>query len=88
MWQGIEVAVKQALTDEAVSVDEFFAEADLMTKLRPHPNITQLLGICAHPFCIVTEFVQNGSLWSWLKDNPLNHYQMITIARGIATGMG
>ena len=100
MWQGVEVAgirsdlydshdlVKQMLEeDNDTPISEFFAEADLMSKLRAHPNITQLLGICQSPLCMVTEYVHNGSLWDWMKDNKMDHSLMLSISRGIATGI-
>eukprot|EP00027_Filamoeba_sp_ATCC50430_P003991 CAMPEP_0168564304 /NCGR_PEP_ID=MMETSP0413-20121227/13170_1 /TAXON_ID=136452 /ORGANISM="Filamoeba nolandi, Strain NC-AS-23-1" /LENGTH=949 /DNA_ID=CAMNT_0008595959 /DNA_START=88 /DNA_END=2934 /DNA_ORIENTATION=- len=88
VWKGVAVAVKQMLSElEGTPIRDFFAEAELMTKLRPHPNITQILGVCESPPCIVTEFVHNGSLKTWLQNNAPEKDMMVQIARGIAAGM-
>jgi len=91
-WQGVHVAVKQSLLDanliSDLRIQDFFAEAELMKKLRAHPNVTQLLGTCFNPLCIVIEYVDNGSLWTWLdKNKPMEESMQISIARGIAAGM-
>ena len=51
---------------EGAKIEDFFAEAELMIKLRPHSNITQLMGFCERPVCIVTEYVAHGSLLTLL----------------------
>jgi len=91
-WQGIQVAVKHLVLDghddEDSQIQQFFAEAELMMKLKGHPNITQILGICFEPKCLVTEFVDNGSLRTWLSSNqPMDDTMKIRIARDIAAGM-
>jgi len=89
-YRGSSVAVKQLNANSAddVKIQDFFAEAELMKGLRPHPNITQLLGVCTEPLCIVTEFVANGSLYAWLKsDKPLDDSTKFEIIRGTAAGM-
>ena len=63
------------------TVEEFQKEAETMKyvlyifrvsylqrKLRPHPNVTSLLGVCLDPICIVTEYVSNGSLQKLIYD--------------------
>jgi len=91
-WQGIQVAIKQFVLDKdevsITKIKEFIAEAELMMKLKGHPNITQLLGICFEPLCLVTEFVENGSLRKFLSsDAPMDTEMQIQIARDIAAGM-
>src|SRR5689334_7434790 len=72
--------------DDAKILD-FFGEAELMMKLKGHPNITQLLGICGDPVCLITEFVDNGSLKKLLfSECPLDMSLQIRIARDIAAG--
>ena len=40
-WKGIHVAVKKLLgTRSDVAINEFFAEAELMKQMKPHPNVT------------------------------------------------
>ena len=98
-WKGVQVAgmvgvshshcqVKQALLDSSsLKMQDFFGEAEVMKKLKPHPNVTRLLGLCFNPVCIVLEFVDNGSLWNWLASNKsLDSNTQISIARGIAAG--
>jgi predicted Ser/Thr protein kinase len=91
-WQGIDVAIKQLILESDTLDDakilDFFGEAELMMKLKGHPNITQLLGICGDPVCLITEFVDNGSLKKLLfSECPLDMSLQIRIARDIAAGM-
>eukprot|EP00027_Filamoeba_sp_ATCC50430_P015123 CAMPEP_0168575864 /NCGR_PEP_ID=MMETSP0413-20121227/19928_1 /TAXON_ID=136452 /ORGANISM="Filamoeba nolandi, Strain NC-AS-23-1" /LENGTH=443 /DNA_ID=CAMNT_0008609475 /DNA_START=5 /DNA_END=1333 /DNA_ORIENTATION=+ len=71
----------------SVHLQDFFAEADVMKKLKPHPNLTLLIGVVFHPVCIVLEYVDNGSLWHWLVRNQPDTNQQFSIAQGIAAGM-
>ena len=88
-----QLVVKQMLVEDPETVSElqiqdFFTEAELMKKLRPHPNITQLLGVCTDPLCIVLEFVPNGSLYSWLhSEKQMDNDLKLHIVKGIAAGM-
>jgi len=71
-------------------LNDFESEASLMKSLRPHPNVVLLLGVALppNPLCIVTEYVENGSLWDYLASAakiPLR--QKIRFVRGIAAGM-
>mmetsp|Transcript_10869 Transcript_10869/g.14937 ORF Transcript_10869/g.14937 Transcript_10869/m.14937 type:complete len:251 (+) Transcript_10869:88-840(+) len=92
-WKGQSVAVKQARVDDAnlktsFHMQDFFAEAEVMKKLKPHPNVTRLLGVCPQPGCIVLEYVDNGTLSDFLSDSKSVDVQtQISIARGIAEGM-
>jgi serine/threonine protein kinase len=49
---------------------DFVAEMELMKRLR-HPNLITLLGVCtsAPPFLAIIEFLNGGSLDSWLLNN-------------------
>ena len=69
VWRGTEVAVKRFL-DQNLSeqlMTEFFAEVDLMRRLR-HPNVILLMGaVTTTPnLSIVTEFLHRGSLFKLL----------------------
>ena len=76
----------QESVDES-KIRDFFGEAELMMKLKGHPNITQLLGICFEPICLITEFVDNGSLRKFLSsDLPVDKTAQVQIARDIAAG--
>jgi len=86
-WKGIHVAVKKLLTLENTDIAEFLAEADLMRKMRPHPNVVLYLGVCRQPLCLVTEFVANGNLLALIKKEPINNDMKLKICQGIAAGM-
>ena len=59
-----------------------------MKKLRPHPNVVQLIGFFESPLGIVTEYVPRGSLEGWLRsDKPMTDAQKISILHGTAAGM-
>ncbi|KAI0209475.1 Tyrosine-protein kinase BTK [Lamellibrachia satsuma] len=63
-----EVAVKM-LNPGAMSEDELIKEATTMKNLQ-HPNLVQLYGICScRPIYVVTEFMKNGALHHYLRDN-------------------
>lgn len=75
-YRGQTVAVKvlhNFLTDtqgrEAVYVERFKGEAEMMSKLY-HPNIQGLLGVTVSPFCLVTEFAPMGSLSDVIGSPP------------------
>ncbi|OHS93148.1 hypothetical protein TRFO_40524 [Tritrichomonas foetus] len=55
-----------------------------------HPSLLTLRGYTAEqPFCLVTDFLKNGSLYSFLRNNPedLTPTERTIIAIDIATGM-
>lgn len=91
-WRGSKVAVKKLLSDVSEKdLDDFKSEAVTMTNLRPHVNVVQMLGICLEPLCIVTEFMEDGSLSSFLTNKTKVHEigvdQKKRVSRGIAAGM-
>jgi len=47
-------------------LDEFLREAEIMMNMKPHANVTSLLGFTKDPLCLVTEFAPLGSLDSIL----------------------
>jgi serine/threonine protein kinase len=55
-YKGTEVAVKEINGDtiEENEIESFLKEATLMKEMKPHPNVLQLIGITASPFCIIT----------------------------------
>lgn len=89
-YRHSDVAVKQLLeqniSKEAAS--EFAAEAVVMAKLR-HENIVQFLGYCVSPqYCIVMEYMPQGSLFSVLhSEQPLDWPERFRIAVDIAKGI-
>ncbi|XP_072373213.1 ephrin type-A receptor 5-like isoform X5 [Scyliorhinus torazame] len=69
---------------------DFLGEASIMGQF-DHPNIIHLEGVVtkSKPVMIVTEYMENGSLDSFLKKND-GHFtviQLVGMLRGIASGM-
>lgn len=69
------------------ALKNFEAEALLMKNMQPHPNVVFFFGMCKSPLCIVTEFVERGSLSSLLLVENISEVRMLKIIRGIASGM-
>ena len=67
------VAIKQmnhSFENDVLAWDQFEQEVLLMIKLR-HPNVIQIFGVSFNQtYSIVMEFMENGSLDRWLKNNP------------------
>lgn len=40
-----------------------------MIKIKPHPNVVQVMALCLEPLCIVMELASKGSLDKVLKNN-------------------
>ncbi|XP_071495731.1 ephrin type-A receptor 4-like isoform X2 [Diadema antillarum] len=87
----IKVAVKTLKTG-ATDKDrsDFLSEASIMGQF-DHPNVIKLIGVVTRtrPAMIVTEFMENGSLDKYLKDNDgrFTVTQLLGMMRGIACGM-
>ncbi|KAL6059708.1 Receptor tyrosine-protein kinase erbB-2 [Balamuthia mandrillaris] len=90
-WRRTEVAIKKLHTMDDTQLLSFQHEAQLMRTLRPHPNVVQLMGLVEKdglPECIVTEFLANGDLLTFLrKQEGLPAEQMIAMAFDVAAGM-
>ncbi|KAL6073276.1 fibroblast growth factor receptor 3-like [Balamuthia mandrillaris] len=90
-WRQTEVAIKKLHTMDDEQLDSFQHEAQLMRNLRPHPNVVQLMGLVEEdgmPECIVTEFLANGDLLSYLrKQDTLPPKNLISMAFDVAAGM-
>ncbi|KAJ8264874.1 hypothetical protein COCON_G00139730 [Conger conger] len=69
---------------------DFLSEASIMGQF-DHPNIIRLEGVVtkSSPVMIVTEFMENGSLDSFLRQNDgqFTVIQLVGMLRGIAAGM-
>ncbi|XP_035239182.1 ephrin type-B receptor 2-like isoform X2 [Anguilla rostrata] len=69
---------------------DFLSEASIMGQF-DHPNIIHLEGVVtkSSPVIIVTEFMENGSLDSFLRQNDgqFTVIQLVGMLRGIAAGM-
>lgn len=86
-----EVAIK-TLKHGTMSPQAFLDEAVIMRKCR-HRNLVPLYGVCSHeePLLIVTEYMCNGSLLEYLRNNPegksLKLPDLMDFASQIAHGM-
>ncbi|XP_014346865.1 ephrin type-B receptor 3 isoform X2 [Latimeria chalumnae] len=69
---------------------DFLSEASIMGQF-DHPNIIHLEGVVtkSRPVMIVTEFMENGALDSFLRlnDGQFTVIQLVGMLRGIASGM-
>jgi Eph receptor B1 len=87
----IDVAIK---TLKAGSLDkarnDFLTEASIMGQFE-HPNVIFLQGVVtkSNPVMIITEYMENGSLDTFLRanDGKFQVIQLVGMLRGIASGM-
>uniref|UniRef100_A0A8C7XMH6 Tyrosine-protein kinase n=1 Tax=Oryzias sinensis TaxID=183150 RepID=A0A8C7XMH6_9TELE len=90
-WQGQhDVAIKM-IKEGSMSEDDFIEEAKIMMKLR-HENLVQLYGVCTkqRPIYIVTEFLANGCLLTYLKEGLIQHPtadQLLEMCKDVSEGM-
>ncbi|CAL8333244.1 tyrosine-protein kinase BTK [Gadus morhua] len=90
-WQGQhDVAIKM-IKEGSMSEEEFIEEAKIMMKLC-HENLVQLYGVCTkqRPIYIVTEFLSNGCLLTYLKEGLKQHptnIQLLEMCKDVAEGM-
>ncbi|XP_069506480.1 ephrin type-B receptor 5-like isoform X2 [Ambystoma mexicanum] len=87
----ITVAIKTLKCDHSdMQRRDFLSEASTMGQF-DHPNVLHLEGVVtkSRPIMIVIEFMENGSLDSFLRQNEGNFsvIQMVGMLRGIAAGM-
>lgn len=84
------VAIKKLKTNALPScLEDFEREINIMKTLQ-HPNIVEIMGVSREPdVSLVMEFVQHGSLQSYLKINreSLHTKQLLKFALDIAEGM-
>ncbi|KAL3311153.1 hypothetical protein Ciccas_010269, partial [Cichlidogyrus casuarinus] len=92
LWTKHNVTVAVKTVKEEVTVrEEFLEEARLMKNLK-HPNLVQLLGLCTRepPYYIITEFMCNGNLLDYLRNQPrelLPPSVLLQMATSVAKGM-
>ena len=65
-WQGTTVAVKKLLETDRRTVERLETEVRVLAKLR-HPNLLLFMGYHIAPPIIVSEYMQRGSLQSYLR---------------------
>ncbi|XP_014771292.1 tyrosine-protein kinase STK [Octopus bimaculoides] len=91
LWKNsITVAVK-TLKPGSMSADSFLEESKIMKRCK-HKNLVLLYAVCSvgEPILIVTEFMCNGSLLSYLRSptgEALSFEELIHMAAQIASGM-
>jgi len=69
---------------------EFMTEVKILSELDfMHPNLVRFLGACVEQpnLCIITEFIHNGSLYDYIRDNNITDKERIRMALDIARGM-
>ena len=102
MWNETLVAVKfltSAVDEESCDpgnpnggqiVSLLESEGEILASLR-HPNIVQFIGVCSQPPCIVSEFVDNGSLSDLIRSSraskDISWGMLLKMLTDAATGM-
>lgn len=85
-----DVAIKM-IKEGSMSEDDFIEEAKIMMQLR-HENLVQLYGVCTkqRPIYIVTEYLCNGCLLTYLKEGLKQHpstVQLLEMCKDVSEGM-
>ncbi|XP_067614765.1 ephrin type-B receptor 1-B [Eurosta solidaginis] len=89
--QDIDVAIKTLKSGSSEKARcDFLTEASIMGQF-DHPNVIYLQGVVtrSNPVMIITEYMENGSLDTFLRvnDGKFQSLQLIVMLRGIASGM-
>ncbi|KAM7389184.1 hypothetical protein PAMP_023177 [Pampus punctatissimus] len=90
-WQGQhDVAIKM-IKEGSMSEDEFIEEAKIMMQLH-HENLVQLYGVSTkqRPIYIVTEFLSNGCLLTYLREGLKQHptaVQFLEMCKDVSEAM-
>ena len=65
---NMEVAVKSCRSEDFPDKQKFLQEADILKQYR-HPNIVELIGVCAdkEPIYIIMELMPGGNFLSYLR---------------------
>eukprot|EP01119_Soliformovum_irregulare_P018891 TRINITY_DN5884_c0_g1_i11.p1 TRINITY_DN5884_c0_g1~~TRINITY_DN5884_c0_g1_i11.p1 ORF type:complete len:219 (-),score=48.39 TRINITY_DN5884_c0_g1_i11:26-682(-) len=59
-----------------------------MINMKAHANVCSFLSLCKEPLCLVTEYLENGSLyWMLRRKESVGMIQKVQWARQIAAGM-
>lgn len=93
IWEGSTVVAFKKLKQESTksSPEEFLKEMDTLKMLDDHPNLVKLYGVCSKklPYLIVMEYVDLGSLVSYLRNEGRNQplEDLLDYAVQVANGM-
>jgi len=92
-WRETVVAVKvldSKINMSASQLQDLRMEAGVMARMRPHYNVLLLLGVCtvSPPYCIVTEYMDGGSLYALLmSDKKIDNSDIVKIIKGVGRGL-
>ena len=89
LYKGTNVAVKTLFEHLGeLPLEEFCREIRALGRIH-HPNIVLLMGACRDPLCIVTEFVERGSLFDVIHRHPedLTPRNIVQIVQGAVCGL-
>lgn len=90
VWRETLVAVKQNISKNPKHEESFLKEIEILSKLK-HPNVLLFIGACKTEdgLVLVTEYMENGDLYSYLRDVSVKfswkntlHYA-VDVARGM-----
>ena len=77
---GLENGKNEEISIDNKKLKEFVEEAQIMSKIPNNNNhVIKLIGICAQPFCIVSEYIDGGNLKQYLSSKEVS----ITIGQAI-----
>jgi serine/threonine protein kinase len=94
-YRGLDCAIKRISLEVCEKsrpfIKEFKRELSTLLKLRPHPNLVSLVGVCQHKdnLYLVMEYCKGGTLFDFLhkKKQPLSWEQKRKMVLDIAKGM-
>jgi len=68
---------------------DFANEARVMSQIPPCPYVIRLIGLVREPFCILTEFIDGGSLFEYLRkpDVPYDAFIAMCFLKQICFGI-
>jgi len=89
VYKGKNVAVKTLKSSKFQAFNSWFREASLFRRMPENPHILHCFGCCADPLCIVTEYMEGGSLFDALHTHKwrLRFSQIFQVALNICNGM-
>lgn len=81
--------LEESLRQQTQTIKDFVAESAVLAQLPHSPYVIQLIGLCREPFCMVTEYIEGGSLVNYLKDwsIQISTDTSMTFLKQIMTGL-
>lgn len=80
-YEGKPVAIKKLKSNIPENVlAKFVHEVNMLSRI-DHPNIVKYIGAVMQPdlFCIVTEFMNAGTLWEYIHNNQFHFTEGIIL---------